>query len=163
MASRVSNDGTTDIDSSSTIDLPPRIIDVTLADGTSISLHGTKWDGVDHELLDVELPPPFCAHLLKSPVFFTGTFTGLAAAFNELTRNRAAPLTNTTVQSPIFPVNSYSADADFAPDKYEYEQHVFETEDEDIPEADHVSCDESSDEDYDDTHTEGIALDFEFA
>jgi hypothetical protein len=168
MTSRISNEGVTDgIDTC--INLPPTIIDFTQTNGTTITLHGHKWDGFDCELLDVEFPPPFCAHMFKSPVYFTGSFTSITTTLNDIARaaNRTAPKAP-PVPTTNFPVNSYS-DTDFITDKddiiltHDFE-HTLETEDEDLTEAENISCDDSSnDEDYDDAHPDTTALDFEYS
>lgn len=168
MTSRISNDGIHDGIIAPT-DIPPVVSEATLSDGTYIALHGSKWDGSDCELLDVVLPSPFCAHLLKSPVFFTGSFIGgLTAALEDLTRraNRATP--KAVVAAPNFPVNS-NTDPDHIGEKYDLAQEYDQTneaEDEYLAEVEQMSCEDdnsSNDEDYDEAHADGIAPpDFEF-
>ena len=172
MVSRISNEGTVDVPLAP-IDIPPRVSEVTLSDGTSIALHGVKWDGYDCELLDVALPPPFCAHLFKSPVFFTGTFTCLTAALADLTRRASCAAPKAAVVTPNFPVNTHT-DPDSNGDKNDLSVHEYDqnndAEDEDLVEIEHhMSCDDectgnsSNDEDCDEAHADDVAPnDFEF-
>jgi hypothetical protein len=105
-----------------------------------MALHGYKWDGFDCDLLGVVLPPPFSKHLLKSPVYFVGSFGDYMDAMNELTQLSSPP---SVVVKPLFPVNTYQLDElsgdalrGWSPEYY----NLNETEFEDVIEAELMSC-----------------------
>ena len=153
---RMSNDGVT---VSSEVDLPPVLKYAQVSDGC-ISMHGKKWDGFECELLEVTLPWPFSAHLMKSPVFFTGPFVDLTAALNELARN-SAPDGSASRSTVVFPVNSPGGDSELTCDAWGTLgcDSMNDVEFEDLIEADRASEEGAfmchSSEDEEDEYEEG--------
>ena len=169
MTSRMSNDGI--VDGLVDHNLPPTLIQASLLDGTSITLHGQKWDGTECELLDTLLPPPFCTHLLKSPIFFTGEFKSLAAALSELAGRARLTSPSPAVAIPNLPFSFRSAsmfNKDMSLDAMSYCDRGNDVYDEDAGElAERMSCDEefvfnfSSEEEEDECHSDCTALEFD--
>lgn len=153
--------------------VPQLVEEVTLSDGSSIALHGNKWDGPDCELLDVILPLPFGVHLLKSPVLFVGTFSDLSVALCAIDeRARLMAPKKVSLCATLFPVSGVSEGGDSPVGKYDESATGFDDvqdlDDEELGCLENMSCDDecdgssSSDDDFEGAHIEGVVFDIEF-
>lgn len=152
--------------------MPQLVEEVTLSDGSLIALHRNKWDGSDCKLLDVILPLPFGAHLLKSPVLFVGTFTDLSVALCDIEKRARSMTPKVPLCATLFPVSGVSEGADSPVEKYDESATGYddmqELDDEELGCLENMSCDDkcdgssSSDNDFDGAHIKVGVFDIEF-